>query len=140
MVPSGNDGLRIVSRCEREQSEGVTLELIAGVFRAAANSRGDAVKLIREEIQKDTEEKYGDTIKALREGATKVTKEHEELKAALGERWGSLDDLLARAKAIEATDTKHLVSKLEELEYLLTVAGNRVQEAAANLKETSHEV
>lgn len=105
MIPSGADKLRIVNRCEKQARPDehlVDRQLLAAVFRAADSERRKFLQNAAREAREEADARCAEQMADLEEKARKAHIDLTTIKIALGQRYGSMDEVMAVAKAIEA--------------------------------------
>ena len=133
MIPSGADGLRIVSRSEHEPGARVTRDLVAAVFRAAASERASYLHETRKTVHAEIEARMGRDLETARSERENMAGELRELKSALGGRWRDMDELLATARAVQACDRAELAQWAWRMAEQVEDRATALREAAAAL-------
>ncbi len=97
MLPSGATNLRIAKRSDRPAPEPVTMDMIAAIFRASANSRKHVLRQLISDQRAEIRAKECADHEELKRRLAAAERNYEELQDALGERWSSVEDVKAAA-------------------------------------------
>ena len=100
MIPVGEDGLRIAKRAEIRENDSVPLDLMAAVFRAAANEHRRLQGESRVEIYNEARKQIGKELQGAKKSAMEWEDRYRQIASVLSAGWESDDKLKARAKAL----------------------------------------
>lgn len=128
MCPVGEDGLRIKSRAtRREHPKQVTYDLLAAVFRSAANDRKKYKRHVGDELREEAYEEVRDDTKRLLADRDNYERKYRELKALLGNEWASHEEISKRAQAARSLKDNDILKELGSQERAVEAALSRLR-------------